>query len=158
MNVNFTLCFLTRGDEVLLLHRRKPPNQGKWNGVGGRIEPGETPLAACLREVREETGFGLQSAHFAGLLTWTGFEIADGGLYLFLAEAPAGEPRANAEGELRWWPKAEACRAPEVVSNLHLILPHLFAGAPPQTYVLTYQNGQLTGCEIVTHPVVGPPA
>jgi 8-oxo-dGTP diphosphatase len=143
MNLDYTLCFLTRGNEVLLLHRRKPPNRGKWNGVGGRLERGETPLAACLREVREETGYVLGAARFAGLLTWTGFEIADGGLYLFLAEAPAGEPRANAEGELRWWPKAEACRAPEVVSNLHLILPHLFAGAPPQTYQLTYRDGLL---------------
>ena len=34
----YTLCFLTRRDEVLLLHRRQPPNQGLWNGVGGRIE------------------------------------------------------------------------------------------------------------------------
>lgn len=102
MNFNFTLCFLMRGDDVLLLYRRRPPNRGKWNGVGGRLEPGETPLAACLREVREETGYVLETARFAGLLTWTGFEIADGGLYLFLAEAPASEPHANAEGELRW--------------------------------------------------------
>ena len=42
-----------------MLHRRRPPNQGLWNGVGGRIEAGEPPLAACLREVQEETGYRL---------------------------------------------------------------------------------------------------
>lgn len=39
----FTLCFLLHGEDVLMLHRRFPPNQGLWNGVGGHIEPGETP-------------------------------------------------------------------------------------------------------------------
>ena len=79
--LTFTLCFLTRDDQVLLLKRRRPPNQGLWNGVGGHVEPGETPLAACLREVREETGYRLKTARFAGILTWRGFEIPAGGLY-----------------------------------------------------------------------------
>ena len=56
MILTHTLCFLTRADQVLMLHRRKPPNQGLWNGVGGKIEAGETPLEGCLREVLEETG------------------------------------------------------------------------------------------------------
>jgi len=56
-NFSYTLCFLTRGDHILMLHRRRPPNQGLWNRVGGRIEAGESPLTACLREVREETGY-----------------------------------------------------------------------------------------------------
>ncbi len=55
-SLRYTLCFLTRGDSVLMLHRQKPPNLGFWNGVGGRLEQGETPRACMLREVREETG------------------------------------------------------------------------------------------------------
>jgi len=145
--LDYTLCFLTRRDHVLLLHRRRPPNLGLWNGVGGRIEPGETPTAACLREVREETGYILASARFAGLLTWSGFEIGDGGLYLFTAEAPPGEPAPSPEGDLRWWPRAQACAAPEVVSNLHIVLPHLLDGAPPQIYHMTYANGVLVRAE-----------
>ncbi len=39
----FTLCFCLAGDKVLMLQRAKEPNLGKWNGVGGKIEPGETP-------------------------------------------------------------------------------------------------------------------
>lgn len=145
----YTLCFLTRPGQVLLLHRRRPPNQGRWNGVGGKLHAGETPLAGCLREVQEETGYVVTTARAAGALTWAGFEIADGGLYLFTAEAPAGDPSLTEEGELRWWPQAEAVRSPEVVSNLHIVLPLILAGAPPQTYHMLYAaNGALQRHEV----------
>jgi 8-oxo-dGTP diphosphatase len=36
------LCFVTRGDEVLLIHKKRGLGAGKINGPGGRIEPGET--------------------------------------------------------------------------------------------------------------------
>jgi 8-oxo-dGTP diphosphatase len=141
--ITFTLCFLTRADQVLLLKRRRPPNQGLWNGVGGHVEPGEAPLAACLREVREETGYRLETARFAGILTWRGFEIPAGGLYLFTAAAPAGDPALCDEGSLQWhvWPWLFA--SPEVVSNLHHVGPHLLAGAPPQDYYFEYARGQI---------------
>ena len=51
-NFIYTLCFLTRGDHILMLHRRRPPNQGLWNGVGGRIEVGELLLAAASARCR----------------------------------------------------------------------------------------------------------
>lgn len=153
-SLRYTLCFLTRGEQVLLLHRRRPPNQGLWNGVGGKLHAGEAPLAACLREVREETGFGLTTAHFAGALTWTGFEIADGGLYLFAAEAPAGDFGSTPEGELRWWPQPQAMTAPDVVSNLHIILPRLLTEAAPYHYHMQYApDGRLIGHHLRPWPM-----
>ncbi len=151
--IRYTLCFLTRGDQVLMLLRNRPPNQGLWNGVGGHIEPGETPLAACLREVVEETGFELADARYAGILTWTGFEIANGGLYIFLAEAPQGEARENGEGHLGWHPRAWACNAPEVVGNIHRFLPVVLAGAPPQRYHFTYHRGELIDWQTLPLPL-----
>lgn len=139
----YTLCFLTRADQVLLLKRRRPPNQGLWNGVGGHVEPGERPLAACLREVREETGYALATARFAGILTWCGFEIPPGGLYLFTSAAPEGNPLAGDEGELQWRPRAWLFTSPEVVSNLHYVGPHILNGAPPQDYYFEYEQGQI---------------
>ena len=44
--------------EVALIHKVKPPWQkGKLNGIGGKMELGETPLVAMIREFKEETGF-----------------------------------------------------------------------------------------------------
>ncbi|MDP6585179.1 MAG: NUDIX domain-containing protein, partial [Anaerolineales bacterium] len=54
--VSHTLCFITSNEKILMLLRYNPPNEGLWNGVGGRIEKDETPLQACLREAHEETG------------------------------------------------------------------------------------------------------
>ncbi|MCW2309996.1 NUDIX hydrolase [Rhodobium gokarnense] len=44
-----------RGDEVLLVQRKKPPFAGIWSLPGGHVEPGETVAAAALRELGEET-------------------------------------------------------------------------------------------------------
>lgn len=150
--LTFTLCFLTRGEHVLLLHRQKPPNLGKWNGVGGHIEPGESPYRSCLREVKEETGFTLESLHFAGLLTWRGFEAPTGGLYLFTAAAPDGEQIESTEGRLQWRHRQWAFSAPEIVSNLHVVLPAVLDGAPPQVYDFDYDAGEITAQRILPLP------
>ena len=139
----YVLCFLTRADQVLLLHRDNPPNQGLWNGVGGRIEPGETPLAACLREVSEETGFRIETARYAGILTWEGFEIADGGLYLFSTEAPPGEPMLCSEGRLEWKPRQWLFTAQELVENLHYVAPEILNRAAPARYHFVYRRGKI---------------
>ncbi len=141
--LSFTLVFITRGSQVLMLHRRYPPNQGLWNGVGGHIEQGETPLACCLREVQEETGFHLDSAQFGGILTWQGHETPPGGLYLFKAPAPAGEPTPCAEGELAWRPLEWVLSSPDVVSNLPIVLPALLDGQPPQEYAFEYTGAKI---------------
>jgi 8-oxo-dGTP diphosphatase len=141
--LRYTLCFLTRGDTVLMLHRQKPPNLGLWNGVGGRLEPGETARVCMLREIREETGYVLPDARFAGILTWEGFEVADGGLYIFTAEAPPGEPGPCPEGPLEWKPRPWVFSSPEVVSNIPIFAPYVLDGALPQTYHFIYFQDQL---------------
>ena len=50
------LCFIFRERELLLIHKKRGLGGGKINAPGGKIEPGETPLAAALRETREEVG------------------------------------------------------------------------------------------------------
>jgi 8-oxo-dGTP diphosphatase len=150
--LSYTLCFLTRLDSVLMLRRRRPPNQGLWNGVGGRIEPLETPLEACLREVREETGFEIHSARFAGLVSWTGFEAPDGSLCVYIADAPAGEPATCEEGELAWKRREWVLSSPEVVSNIHLFGPPVFAGLPARWHRFTYRDGAIARHEVLPLP------
>ena len=146
------MCFLTRGDRVLMLCRRRPPNQGLWNGVGGRIEAGETPLAACLREVREETGFSIDRARFSGLVSWTGFEAPDGALGVFTALAPEGDPVPCDEGELAWRPRDWVLTSADVVSNIHRFGPEVFAGLPPRWHRFTYCAGAIASHEVLPLP------
>mgnify|MGYP003338981612 CR=1 FL=1 len=57
---NTTLCYIIRDGQWLMLHRIKKQNdlnEGKWIGVGGKIEENESPEECLLREVREETGY-----------------------------------------------------------------------------------------------------
>jgi len=50
------LCFADAGEKLMLIHKKTGLGKGKINAPGGRIEPGERPLQAAVREVREETG------------------------------------------------------------------------------------------------------
>ncbi|HHB89792.1 MAG TPA: 8-oxo-dGTP diphosphatase [Anaerolineae bacterium] len=139
--MRYTLCFLFRDDAILMLKRNHAPNRGLWNGVGGKIGRGETPVAACLREVREETGYHLITLRFHGILTWEGYETPSGGLYIFSAPAPEGEPHPTPEGELRWHPKTWVFSSPEVVSNIHIFGPCLDAGCAPRWWHFRYHEG-----------------
>jgi len=124
-----TLCFIRDGDRILLLRRRKPPNQGLYNAPGGKIEPDEDPYEACLREVHEETGLRLHGARLRALLTViTRTTAAQWLLFVFVAARPpeTAGPVATDEGDLVWAPLAQVLSLP-VVSDIPLILPHLFS-------------------------------
>lgn len=65
-----TLCFLIKGEEVLLLNRQKSPFMGMWNAVGGKSEDGESPLFCARREIREETGYDVKDLTLLSVFTW----------------------------------------------------------------------------------------
>lgn len=61
---------------VALVEKKRPAWQaGKYNGVGGHIEDGETPAQAMRREFREETGFDVPRWEHFATLTGHGFEV-----------------------------------------------------------------------------------
>lgn len=119
---------------VLLLHRSKEPHIGKWNCVGGKIQPGETPRECAIREVREETGINLQDIHFVGIGTfWT--DSGPAGFYVFRAPLPPDEDwrrlegMQTSEGELRWFEnRLGAIYKIQAVDNLPSILAEIRAG------------------------------
>ena len=112
--IRSTLCYIERDGCYLMLYRNKKkndPNAGKWVGIGGKFEPGETADACLLREVREETGYTLTSYTFLGVVEFRNDAWEDEDMYLYLADGYRKEdgrdiPDCN-EGDLRWIPKDE---------------------------------------------------
>ena len=102
---NSTLCYVLRGNDVLMLHRVKKKNdinKDKWIGIGGKFEENESPDECLLREALEETGLELTSWQCRGIVTFL-TETGNGEyMYLFTADGFEGELADCDEGELRW--------------------------------------------------------
>lgn len=105
-----TLCYLEKDGQYLMLHRVKKKNdmnEGKWIGVGGHFEDGESPEECVLREVKEETGYTLTSYQYRGVVTFVFAEEETEYMSLFTADDFTGEPIECNEGVLKWIDKKE---------------------------------------------------
>jgi 8-oxo-dGTP diphosphatase len=104
--VEATLCHIRRGRELLLKKATRGISVGKWNGPGGKIEPGESPEAGAAREVFEETGLTVKRLFHHGTILF----FMDGGrrldirVHLFSTGDFAGRARSTEEGRVRWFP------------------------------------------------------
>lgn len=103
---NTTLCYITSGEDVLMLHRVKKKNdinKDKWIGIGGKFEQCESPDECLLREAKEETGLTLTRWECRGVVTFL-TENPDEGefMYLFTSDSFEGELKTCDEGDLQW--------------------------------------------------------
>lgn len=155
--IPYTICFVRCRESVLMLLRNRPPNVGLWNGVGGKIVPGETPLECVRREVLEEAGIDLRTSgevRFGGVVRWAPGVDPTGpstGMYVFVADLQHGsawkEARRTLEGLLSWKPLDWVCD-PEnegVVSNIPRFLPDLLEEKGPMEYFCEYAGEELVG-------------
>lgn len=103
-----TLCYLRKGGRTLMLHRVKKErdvHEGKWNGLGGKFEPGESPEDCVIREVREESGLRIKAPALKGVLTFPGFAAGeDWYVFVFTASEFSGKLIDSPEGNLEWIP------------------------------------------------------
>jgi len=101
-----TLCYVRSAGKTLMIHRIKKPGDmhlGKWNGLGGKIEPGETPEACAIREIQEESGLRVSSPVLKGLITFPAFaKEEDWYTFIFVADKFEGELIESPEGYLEW--------------------------------------------------------
>ena len=102
-----TLCYIQHAGQTLMIHRVKRANDihlGKWNGLGGKFNPGESPEECVIREVREESGLMLRQPRLRGLLIFPGFKGNDWYVFVFTASEFSGQLKENEEGFLSWIP------------------------------------------------------
>jgi 8-oxo-dGTP diphosphatase len=125
-----SLCYLQHEGHTLMLHRTKwadDMHAGKWNGLGGKFEPGESPEECVRREVREESGLEIHHPHLCGLLMFPAFKGEDWYVFVFTAQEFSGELLENEEGYLKWIPDAGVESLPLWPSD-HIFLPWIRQG------------------------------
>lgn len=101
-----TLCYVMDGDKTLMLYRNKKENdyhQGKWNGLGGKFEHGESPEDCAKREIKEEADLTVKSMKMKGFITFPLFDGKDDWyVFLFVIDDYKGELIDSPEGRLKW--------------------------------------------------------
>jgi 8-oxo-dGTP diphosphatase len=144
--LNTTLCYITRGADVLMLHRVKKENdlnKDKWIGIGGKFEAGETPDECLLREAQEETGLTLTSWRCRGVVTFLTENIDEGEyMYLFTADGFEGELKECDEGDLQWISRNFLDQLPKWEGD-QIFLDLLWADAPFFLLKLRYRGDTL---------------
>lgn len=106
MSTIATVCHILKGEKLLLQKKSKGLfGADKWNGVGGKLKPNETPEDCVKREVLEETGLRILNVNFHGILNFYFGNRSERNwiVYVFSTKAFEGKLRSSEEGTLRWF-------------------------------------------------------
>lgn len=147
-----TLCFVVKGDKILMINRNKKPFMGLWNAVGGKIEDGETEQDCAIREIYEESGIKVETTEMFSTFTWN---MDDEIGYAFLSELPdefdlSGYPRSCNEGvidfkDIKWVLDPDNHG---VIEDLRVFVSDILHGTK-QDYHLVYDGTKLIRAEKV---------
>jgi 8-oxo-dGTP diphosphatase len=144
-----TLGYVLSADRacVLLVHRNRRKADlhfGKYNGLGGKLEPGEDVVTCVRREIREEAGLECDELALRGTISWPGFggDGADWFGFIFRVDRWRGTPRSdNAEGVLEWVAVDRVLDLPLWDGDRHF-LPLVFEKTTRQFHgVMPYKDG-----------------
>jgi len=127
--VKTTLSYIRKDGQYLMLYRNKKENdinEGKWIGVGGKFEKGESADACMKREVFEETGLTVTDFHYYGVIRF----YEEGGetilMYLYTVDDFEGEAKTECdEGILKWVPEEELLSLPTWEGDKEILVPML---------------------------------
>ncbi len=149
-----TLCYVKKKGRTLMIHRTKKRNdihRGKWNGLGGKAEQGETPEECVVREVMEESGLIISNPVLKGILTFPLFDgEQDWYVFVFVARTFDGTLQESSEGHLEWIEDAELLNL-NLWEGDHFFLEWLEReGIFSAKFV--YRNGELIEHHVVFYP------
>lgn len=147
-----TICYIDNGKEFLLLHRNKKPNdvhEGKWIGVGGKFEAGETPEECARREIFEETGLIAKDLDLQGVITFPEFTPEnDWYTYVFRVTDFEGQVKECDEGTLEWVPYDQILKKPTWEGDV-TFLSWILEGKPFFSAKFSYVDNILTDQSVV---------
>jgi 8-oxo-dGTP diphosphatase len=136
------------GRRVLMIHRNaRPgdPHAGKYNGLGGKVDPGEDVVTGMRREIHEEAGIECVELVLRGTISWPGFgkHGEDWFGFVFRIDRFAGEPLTqNPEGTLGWVDVDQVLELPLWEGDRHF-LPLVLGQDPRQFHgVMPYHDGR----------------
>lgn len=112
---NTTLCYIEKDSSYLMLYRNKKQNdenEGKYIGIGGRVEEKESPEDCILREAYEETGLNLKNIKYSGLVTFVSNIYETEYMHLFSCKEFEGNLKECDEGKLVWVEKEKLFSLP----------------------------------------------
>ena len=137
------------GGQVLMVHRNKRPDDlhdGKYNGLGGKLDSGESVTDCMKREILEESGLTVEQLKLRGTISWPGFgkRGEDWFGFIFRIERWSGTPHTgNHEGTLEWIALANVLNLPLWESD-RLFLPMVFDESPAVFHgVMPYHAGRM---------------
>lgn len=137
------VCYLVRENQVLFLHRTKKENdanQGKWIGIGGKLEALETPEQAMKREVLEESGYTVLEYEWKGRIDFNSDIYPQERIYVYLVTSFSGQEIPCEEGDLQWV-DLDRIQSLELWPGDRYFLAHLFeASSPFFHYVMQYDQ------------------
>ena len=142
-----TLLFVTQNGQLLMIHKKRGLGAGKINGPGGRLEPGETPLQAAVRECQEElviTPSGIQPAGEL-LFQFTNGHSIHG--YVFTASGYDGTPTETSEATPVWISKDDIPYQ-KMWADDRVWMPLMLQGRPFNARFL-FDDDLMLGCDLV---------
>lgn len=101
-----TLCLLKKDNRILLAMKKRGFGEGKYNGVGGKIEGGETPDDAMIRETKEEILVTPTKYEKVGIIEFDEFYKGKKEkvmFHLYVASEWQGEPTESDEMKPEWF-------------------------------------------------------
>ena len=151
--IETTLIYVEKDGKYLMLHRvskKNDVNEGKWIGVGGKLEAGESPEDCARRELFEETGLSAHTLSYRAIVYFEtdSDKYKDEEMHLFTCAYFSGTLRGCDEGVLQWVEK-------EKIYDLNLwegdriFLERLKTDAPFFRLRLRYSGDRLVKSELL---------
>ena len=148
--IETTLCYLEKDGAYLMLHRVKKKNdinEGKWIGVGGKLEGRESPEECARREIFEETGLTAGRLRMRAVITFLS-EKDDERMYLFTCDDFSGTLKECDEGDLAFINKEEVYALPSWEGDKIFLQKIADPAQPFFSLLLEYEKDRLLRAEI----------